>query len=350
MEIFDYIKAKAQALYWNEYQANQSEAPFLGDELFPAEKQAGLDMSYIKGASGVAAVLSLSAFDAKALGRNRIGFAEMSAEMPFFKNDMKLNEKLRQKLITASTNSNTVYFDEVLRRIFDDNMNLLKGAAATRERMRMQLITTGTINIVSNGQEYKYDYGMEESQKTEVSVSWSDENADIIGDIIAAQDAIEAKTGVRPTRAICRRSVLRNIVKNKVIKNSIYILGNGAVTISEASARQFIEEQTGVTIAVYEKIYKDEDGNVQYYIPEDLFVLLPTESIGRTLFGTTPEEADLAVSNVADVAIVDTGVAISTYGETDPVTRVTKVSEICMPTAENLDKVAIIDVVASGSY
>ena len=344
MEIFDYIKAKAQALYWNEYQANQSEAPFLGDELFPSEKQAGLDMSYIKGASGVAAVLSLSAFDAKALGRNRIGFGEMSAEMPFFKNDMKLNEKLRQKLITASTNSNSAYFDEVLRRIFDDNMALLKGAAATRERMRMQLITTGTISIVSNGQEYQYDYGMDEAQKTTVTKAWSDEEADVVGDIIAAQDAIEAKTGVRPTRAICRRSVLRNIMKNKNIKNSIYVLGNGAVNISEASARAFLEEQTGVTIAVYEKIYKDEDGNVQYYIPDDLFVLLPTESIGKTLFGTTPEEADLAVSNVADVAIVDTGVAISTYGETDPVTRTTKVSEICMPTAENLDKVAIIDI------
>jgi len=344
MEIFDYIKAKAQALYWNEYQANQSEAPFLGDELFPSEKQAGLDMSYIKGASGVAAVLSLSAFDAKALGRNRIGFGEMSAEMPFFKNDMKLNEKLRQKLITASTNSNSAYFDEVLRRIFDDNMSLLKGAAATRERMRMQLITTGTISIVSNGQEYQYDYGMDETQKTTVTKAWSDEEADVVGDIIAAQDAIEAKTGVRPTRAICRRSVLRNIMKNKNIKNSIYVLGNGAVNISEASARAFLEEQTGVTIAVYEKIYKDEDGNVQYYIPDDLFVLLPTESIGKTLFGTTPEEADLVVSDVADVAIVDTGVAISTYGETDPVTRTTKVSEICMPTAENLDKVAIIDI------
>ena len=265
--------------------------------------------------------------------------------MPFFKNDMKLNEKLRQKLITASTNSNSTYFDEVLRRIFEDNMNLLKGAAATRERMRMQLITTGTISIVSNGQEYQYDYGMDSTQKTTVSTAWSNPAADIIADIIAAQDAIEAKTGVRPTRAVCRRSVLRNIMKNNNIKNSIYVLGNGAVNISEASARAFLEEQTGVTIAVYEKIYKDEDGNVQYYIPNDLFILLPTEQIGKTLFGTTPEEADLVVSNVADVAIVDTGVAISTYGETDPVTRTTKVSEICMPTAENLDKVAIIDIV-----
>ena len=244
----------------------------------------------------------------------------------------------------SSTNSNSAYFDEVLRRIFDDNMSLLKGAAATRERMRMQLITTGTISIVSNGQEYQYDYGMDETQKTTVTKAWTDDTADIVGDIIAAQDAIEARTGVRPTRAVCRRSVLRNIMKNKNIKNSIYVLGNGAVNISEASARAFLEEQTGVTIAVYEKIYKDEEGNVQYYIPDDLFVLLPTESIGKTLFGTTPEEADLAVSNVADVAIVDTGVAIATYGETDPVTRTTKVSEICMPTAENLDKVAIIDI------
>lgn len=344
MNIFDYIKAKAQALYWNEYQANQSEAPFLGDELFPSEKQAGLDISWLKGASGVAAVLTLSAFDAKALGRNRIGFAEMSAEMPYFKNKMDLNEKLRQKLITASTNSDSRYFDEVLRRIFDDNMNLIKGAAVTRERMRFQLLTTGVINIVANGQEYKYDYMMDASQKTTAPTHWSVSTADVVGDIIAAQDAIEAKTGVRPTRAICRRSVLRNMMKNDAIKKAIYVMANGAVNISEASLRSYIEEQTGVTIAVYEKMYKDEDGAVQYFMPDDLFVLVPTENIGKTLFGTTPEEADLAVSKTADVALVDTGVAIATYGENDPVSRTTKVSEICMPTGENLDKVAIITV------
>lgn len=344
MNIFDYIKAKAQALYWNEYQANQSEAPFMGDELFPSEKQAGLDISWLKGASGVAAVLSLSAFDAKALGRNRIGFAEMSAEMPYFKNKMDLNEKLRQKLITASTNSDSRYFDEVLRKIFDDNMNLLKGAAVTRERMRFQLLTTGVISIVSNGQEYRYDYGMAATQKTTAPTHWSVATADIVGDIINAQDQIEAVTGVRPTRAVCRRSVLRNMMKNDEIKKAVYVMTNGAINISEASLRSYIEEQTGVTIAVYEKMYKDEDGNVQYFVPNDVFMLLPTENIGKTLFGTTPEEADLSVSKTADVVLVDTGVAISTYGENDPVSRTTKVSEICMPTGENLDKVAIITV------
>jgi hypothetical protein len=37
--IFDYITAKAQAAYWENYIAEQSEAPYLGEELFPDKKQ-----------------------------------------------------------------------------------------------------------------------------------------------------------------------------------------------------------------------------------------------------------------------------------------------------------------------
>ena len=60
--------------------------------------------------------------------------------------------------------------------------------------------------------------------------------------------------------------------------------------------------------------------------------------------GTTPEEADLRASKIADVALVDTGVAISTYMETDPVRKDTKTSQICLPSGENINKIGILTV------
>lgn len=345
--IFEYITAKAQALYWENYLAEQTEAPFLGEELFPDKKQRQLKMSFIKGANGLAKVAPLSAFDAKVLRKNRIGFDKQETEMPFFKLAMGIDEELRQELLIAEA-AGEEYYNEVLRRIFDDNMNLLKDMAVARERMRMQLLTTGAIVMESNGQSYKYDYELGTEQKVTVATSWSDPSADIVGDIIKWQDAIEAKTGTRPTRMIMRRAQFRNILNNEAIKNSMYAfntVANGKINVTENAVKNYLAENAKITsIAIYDKMYQDEDGVTQYYIPEDVVVLIPEGNIGNTVFGTTPEEADLRASKAADVALVDTGVAISTYMENDPVRRDTKTSQICLPSGENIDKIVIATV------
>lgn len=342
----DFITAKAQGLYWNEQISKTSERPFLGDELFAPRKQVGMNLDMIKGANSRPVVLNISALDAKSIKRSRIGFSTMSAKMPFFKNSMDIDEELRQKLLLVA-DSNVAYIQEVIRRIFDDNTKLLKDAALTREMMAMQLITTGTVAIANNGQEYFYDYGLEAEQKQTVDTAWSNPDADIVGDITKYQDAIEAKTGTRPSRLVMRRAQLRNMMKNNNIKNSIYVLGQGKVNVSELAVKNFLADNAGITaISVYEKSYVDVDGEVKYFIPEDTVVLLPEGNIGYMNFGTTPEEADLLGTKQADVTIVDTGVALTVTRETDPVRVTTKVSELCMPSGENIDKIVIIDVAA----
>lgn len=348
--IFDYITAKAQAAYWENYIAEQSEAPFLGEELFPDKKQKGLKMSYIKGANGLAKVAPLSALDAKVLRKDRIGFSKQETEMPFFKLAMGIDETLRQELLMAEA-AGEEYYQEVLARIFDDNMSLLKDMAVSRERMRMQLLTTGAIVMEANGQSFKYDYELGAEQKVTVAKSWSDPEADIVGDIVKYQDAIEAKTGVRPTRMVMRRNVFKYLLQNEFIKNNIYVINsavNGKVNISESAVLTVLREYAKITsISIYDKMYQDEEGTVQYFVPEDLVVLLPEGNIGNTVFGTTPEEADLRASKIADVSLVDTGVAISTYMEADPVRKDTKTSQICLPSGENINKIVIVTVRAN---
>lgn len=347
--IFDYITAKAQALYWNTYLAEQTEAPFLGEELFPDKKQKNLTMSYIKGASGLARVAPLSALDAKALRANRIGFESQKTSMPYFKLAMGFDETLRQELLEAEA-AGEPYYMEVINRIFDDNMNLLRYMAITRERMRMQLLTTGAIVMESNGQSYKYDYELGAEQKVTVTTSWSDPTADIIGDIIKWQDGIEAKTGVRPSRMVMRRNVFRYLLSNDYIKNTMYAfspVADGKINITEESVKMFLSNQAKISsIAIYDKMYVDEDGTQQHFIPDDVVLLLPEGNIGNTVFGTTPEEADLRASKNADVALVDTGVAIATYMENDPVRKDTKTSQICLPSGENIDKIVIATIEA----
>lgn len=342
----DYITAKAQALYYNELIAAKSEKPYLGDELFPTRRKQGLSIDWIKGMKKGAQVLPLSAFDVKVLKLSRYGFTTVSQKMPFFKASLDIDEELRQKLLMIGE-SQTQFIQDIIRRIFDDNQRLLEAAAVTRERMRMQMLTTGQITMASNGQAYLYDYGLEDYQKVTATKAWSDPDADIIGDIIEYQDTMVEKTGVKPTRLIMRTKVFRSLTKNNYIKNALYVFSQGKVNANESAIRTFLSEQAGITsIALYDKVYVDEDGDTQFFIPDDVAILIPEGDIGYTWFGTTPEEADLLGSNAtsAQVSIVDTGVAITVTQETDPVRTVTKVSEITLPSGENMDKIVIIDV------
>lgn len=341
--IFDYISANVLAAYWNERLADQNE-PTLGEALFPARKQLSMDLTIIKGTKGLPIELNLSAFDANTIKRDRIGFQEVQTKMPYFKNSMSIDEKLRQELFRAVASGNERYIDTIVRQIFNDEKTLLEGAAIVREKMATQLISTGTIAMANNGQEYLYNYGLDSSQKQTPTTLWSTATADIVGDITKWQDSREDAGYGRPTRAITSRKVLRNITNNTNIKNTLYVFANGQVNLNEQAVRNYIYDQTGVIMEIYDKSYTSANGTTTRYIPDDLFILLPNGPLGEMVFGTTPEEADLMNYVSADVAIVDTGVAITKSKTIDPVAVTTKVSQLVMPSFEAADEIVIADV------
>ena len=178
MSIFDLIKAPELTSYWEENV--QDRPPYLGEELFPNDKKLGLKLDWIKGANGLPVVLKPSAFDVGAVPRPRLGFDKLSAEMPFFKESVYVDEELRQQLNMVLETGNQAYIDAVVNRVFADEMHLLEGARARREQMRMMALTTGAIAISANGQNYSYDYGMPSDHKSEVTTSWSDTSSDPI--------------------------------------------------------------------------------------------------------------------------------------------------------------------------
>lgn len=343
--IFDYFTSKALAAYYNTKLADANTQPYLGDELFPAKKKMGLNLKFIKGAKGLPTTLSLSAFDVKSTKKDRIGFQSVQTKMPFFKNDMLIDEELRQELLIAIEAGNADYIDTILRNIFDDTITLLDAAGVSRERMRMQLLSSGAISMANNGQAYTYDYGLGLDQKVSPQTAWNANGADPLSDIIAWQDVIENKGYARPARAITSRTVLRTLMKNAGIKEAIYVMSQGKVTLTEANVKDYFREHAGIEIAVYDKKYMNESGVATRYIPEDLFILIPDGDLGNTWFGTTPEEADLrSGATDAEVSIVDTGVAVTTTKTTDPVSVDTKVSQVVLPSFEAADQIMIADV------
>lgn len=345
MTIFELVQAQTIASYWNEL--TQDRPPFLGETLFPNKKKLGLDLSFIKGSKGLPVELKLSAFDSKTMMRDRIGFGEIKTEMPFFKEGAYIDEKLRQELNKVLESGNQAYIDAIINNVFDTQTGLIESAAVSRERMRMQLLTTGIINIASNGQEYTYDFQVPQNNKKTLqgNAKWDDlVNSNPIEDLIAWAQEVEDTTGVRPTRALMSRKTFNYIAKNEKLAKSIYITNNGVGIVTDAMVINAIRDLAGITVVVYTKRYADANGAAKQYVPDNIVSLFPEGDLGNTYFGTTPEESDLMSSSVANVSIVDTGVAITTTKETDPVNVFTKVSQISLPSFEQADKVVIATV------
>lgn len=340
MTIFDLVKSQAIVAYWETLQ--QDREPYLLTEMFPNDKKLGLDLSYIKGSSGLPCVLKLSAFDVKAVPRTRIGFDKLYAEMPFYKESMYIDEKLRQELNMVLESGNQAIIDVVINRVFADEVQLLEAASASRERMRAMAISSGVIAMASNGQSYYYDYQMPAGHKRTNS-SFNGVDYDICGYINETLDLIEGDTGVRPNRGLVSRAQWNKMKKNNVVKKNIYVLTNGVGTINDNTLRDYLLDQTGVEFVVYSKRYRDEAKVTQQFIPDDTVILFPSGALGKTWFGTTPEESDLMTGSAANVSITDTGVAVTTVKLTDPVNVETKVTQICLPSFEMADQVAIID-------
>ena len=344
--IYELVTARNIATYWKEL--NKNEQPLLGATLFPVRKQLGTNLEWIKGASNQPVGIRLSSYDAKAIRRDMEGVDKYNTEMPFFKESIYVDEKLRQELNNFIDANKESFVRTILARIFDRVTSLIASTDVTLERMRMEILTTGTLTLSSNGQSYTYDFDVPADQKVSVSKGWTDPTADIIGDLNTYKQTMKAK-GVNITRAICNSTVIKGMLSNTAMKNAIYVFAGGTVNLTEANVRSYISAQTGITFAVYDNVWVDESKVAHKYVPDNTVVLLPDGALGYTNLGTTPEESDLLNDLNARVSIVNQGVAVTTSQIVDPVNVETKVSMVALPSFEEADKVMIIDTeVVSG--
>ena len=342
----DYINARAIASYYDE--AGTNRIPYLGETLFPARKKNGLDLSWIKSHAGLPVSLAASEFDAKTVIRPRSGFEVTATQMPFFREGMSIREADRQELLRA-LDLGDAYLNPVLARIYDDASNLIEGASVVAERMRMQLLSTGAIDIQdSKGHKVKYNYQFKASHKTTLTstAKWSDPDAPVNSQIETWLSTIEDDTGERPTRAILTNATLNYLKSNKEVLAELKpLLATQAAPIRNDAVIRWFNEAFGLQVAVYNKKFLNEfGGSAAKFFPDNVFTLLPAGALGSTWYGTTPEEADLMGGKNANVQIINTGVAVTTFETVDPVNVNTKVSQISLPSFEAADKVFIATV------
>ena len=360
LNIFDYINSKEIAAYVTNQPDNA--IPYFGETIFPAEKQVGTDISWLKGANGLPIAIQPSNYDAKARLREKTGFEGVSTEMAFFREAMRIGEKDRQQLNLLLSQPESTMALPIIKNIYNEAGRLVEGVRVQAEIMRMQLLTTGKIDITSaDGRaKYTYDYGQTHLFKCDQArAAWgpTGTKADPVLDIIAWCDAMEDERGTRPTRLVMNRNTFLKMVRCPQLHKMMYPDDSASnYFVSESQYKAFIEEVTGCSIYVYSKKVSNLDHGTGLasatpvqLIPDDKVVILPSGTVGKTRYGTTPEESDLMSGTDAQVSIVNQGTAVTTYKEKHPVNVVTIVSAVMIPSFEGIDDCAVATVNAVGT-
>ena len=361
MKLTDVFTAEAIAINYTNAASNAM--PYLGSGWFTAQKKAGLDLKWLRGANGLPISLAPSNFDAKTTFRDRVGIALTETQMPFFKEGFYIKEADRQEIMRVQ-DSNDPYAQQVIENVYNDAQNLIDGANVVPERMIMQLLAPMEgvfgIAIQANGVDYTYDYDPDKTMQnkhylkieTETDKWNAPETCDPLRDIENALDAQEEESGNRPEVLLMSKNTF-NMIKNSenvrknVAASSALINAGIASDIHYTTARvqNFVENELGVRIVIYNKQFKDETGTAKKFYPDNIIAMLPSTPVGRLWYGTTPEEADLGANPTASVSIVNTGVAVATVTSTDPVNIMIKASEIVLPSWESAEQCYFMQVV-----
>lgn len=337
--IHDIFTAQNVAGYFNA--TEQDVDATLGQRLFPARKQLGLKLSYIKGASGLPVVLKASAFDTPATLRDRITVETDSFDMPFFKEGMLVKEEDRQQLATLGQTGNRALIDTVTRGIFNDKATLLNAAKSRLEAMRMRVLATGVINITSNGQKLDYDYGVADENKGVATTSWAEAGADPIADIMSAKEALE-ELGHSADVMILTSTTMGLIANAESTKDYI---DTEKTKLMRKDVIRYIEEELEIKVELKNDKFVDDDGVSRRYFPDGRVTFMPNSELGETVFGTSPAEMDLMSGYNLNVEVVETGIAIATERTSDPVNTKTWVQMIALPSFTNLNSVYMLEVV-----
>ena len=356
MRFEDVFTAKSVAFRLTQDPSNSMD--YLGKQFFPAAKKLGVDLKWIKAHSGLAVALKPSAYDAMSTIRPRKGFQMQATEMPLFRESMTIKE-IDQLHITRAMDSNDPFVADVIAHIYDDVAELRDGAEVAAERMRMALMAPASGNMdlsigMADQTVYNYDYDPNGAWATTnykgltSTAEWNSTNvatAVPLTDIDTAKDALSAK-GYIARYMLMNSATLKKMLACKQVQD-MYLskVGLNVTYVNPAAARQAVSDVTGLTILVYDKKYIDYDGTSKKFYPDDYVSIIGDAVLGRTWYGSTPEELTLVGAPDVDVALYDNRIAIAQkveYGP--PVRRDTTVAQVCLPSFEGMDALYVLKV------
>jgi hypothetical protein len=309
--------------------------PRLGELLFPSRKIEGLEAKMIKGASNLPVSASVHAFDTEAeIGSREAGKYSIE-ELALIKRKNKISER---DLIVLNQPRNSQEEAQIVSDIFNDVDSLVESVLTRVEAMRMEVLSTGELNIDENDVKLKIKYGTPDAHKSEKI--WSTGTPDILQDLYDMTDKIATDTGFAPTRVLTSRKNLNILLKDEKIRKGVFgVNSDKLLTVNELNT--FLAALALPTIATYDEKYRVQ-GKKGYttkrFLPEDKFILMPDGILGEALYGLTAEELELRNKSDIDISLVG-NIVVEQYATTDPVAKWVKAVATALPSFPYADQI-----------
>lgn len=356
----DAFTARALGVMWDNYKATLGLPPFLGRTKFGTDKQDSLDLRFIQGKTGAPVSLKATNFDAQAPLREGRGFTDIQNEMPFYRESYMVTEKEEQDYANYMSAENSGLANQVLKEIAKKPLDLIQGAEVVPERQIWSLLAASdgipkipvTIEGVSYNVEYTTDNGSEYKQDHYINIStdntdkWSAAaTATPLADMVAVKRDFAKKSGYSLTRFSMNGTTWDMVLNAEDTKKQVLGITayNGGIRLDDQDVVKYLRAR-GIEIEVYDKVYIDESGNTQYFIPTGVVSCQSAGVyIGTYTFGRTPEERSGSLTD-GNLSIVETGISVYTYTTNHPINTHCVVSMIGLPTYEGMDSVVIMKV------
>lgn len=317
---------------------------YVGPTLFPLRTVNELTFEYWKDENRLPVMASVQAFGAEAEIASRDGAEKVTGEIPTIKRKIPLNGRA----LVALRREGAGDLDFVRNQLYNDLDNMIDAVEARVEKMRIDAITTGKIELAENGVIMTVDYGVPAEHKETLTGDsrWSiHDKATPITDIQEWTDKIVADTGIRPERALTSNTVVANLLKCAEVRQLIYgdLGGSRAISINQLNA--LMETMNLPRIATYDEQVRRQRADGTYetlrFFPEDKFVLLPGQPLGETLDGPTEDamlDPDIEATEIA-------GIYAAVYKQSmDPPVIETKAAACRIPTFPMADSIFIATV------
>lgn len=350
--------ARSLGVMWNNYQKTLGSGPYSGRLKFGTRKQDSLDLRFIKGKNGLPVSLKASNFDAQAELRDVGGFSDIQNSMPFYREGYMVTEKEEQEYDNYRNAENTNLANDVLREISKKPMKLIEGALVVPERQIWSLLAPADgipkVDVIMKDKKYTIDYtadnGAEhkaQHYKTITGTSAWDKPTTCapLDDLITAKRDFAKATGYSLTRFTMNTETWEMVLQAEDTKKQVLGITayNGGIRLQQAQVTEYLRGY-GIEIEVYNKLYVDEKGKTQYFVPTGV---VSAQSggvyLGDYTFGRTPEERSGSLTD-GNLSIVETGIAVYTYTTNHPINTHCIVSMIGLPTFEGMDSVMVLKV------
>ena len=345
--------ARSLGVMWDNYKASLALPPYLGRQKFGTTKQDSLEIRYIVGENSQPVALKASNFDAQAPLRDVGGFKDIQNEMPVYRESYMVTEKEEQRYADYASAENSSLANQVLRQISKKPMNLIQGAMVVPERQIWELLAPAdgvpkvTVNIegkkyvvdytTDNGTVHKKDHYIEISGTSD---KWdAPETATPLDDLIKTRRDFAKKTGYSLTRFSMNTETFEMLLNAEDTKKQVLGITayNGGIRVRQEDVLAYLRGY-GIEIEVYDKMYVDESGVTQYFIPKNI---ISCQSAGVYLGDYEERSGSLANGNLS---IVETGIAVYTYATEHPINTHCVVSMIGLPSFEGMNSVVVMKV------